>query len=159
MGGVVGWWDEPSDPEVSDALDELAGQGLGEKSPFKDDKLPELAARMEKHVEADQVKISLAPVGTKAPTYTKASGWVTLGGTINVASTNSTTMVLDYVNLTRDAHHRLLAYEQAFKAVNAALELLVPKVMGLPSKEYKTVKPQLELVAKVMADAKKKGLI
>ena len=150
MGGVVGWWDEPSDPEDSDALDELAGQGLGEKSPFKDDKLEEAEP---------EVKISLAPVGTKASTYTKASGWVTLGGTINVASTNSTTMVLDYVNLTRDAHHRLLAYEQAFKAVNAALELLVPKVMGLPSKEYKTVKPQLELVAKVMSDAKKRGLI
>jgi len=144
MGGVVGWWDEPSDPEVSDALDELAGQGVDEHG--------------EEEV-ADQVKISLAPAGTKAPTYTKASGWVTLGGTINVASTNSTTMVLDYVNLTRDAHHRLLAYEQAFKAVNAALELLVPKVMGLPSKEYKTVKPQLELVAKVMSDAKKRGLI
>ena len=144
MGGVVGWWDEPSDPEVSDALDELAGQGADEHG--------------EEEV-AEQVKISLAPVGTKAPTYTKASGWVTLGGTINVAGTNSTTMVLDYVNITGDAYKRFVAYQEAFEAVDKALQELVPRVMGLPSKEYKGLKKELELVSKVMSDAKAKGLI
>jgi hypothetical protein len=150
MGGVVGWWDESSDPEISDALDELAGQGADEHGE------EEVAEQVNKVVAGD--KVLVAPAGTSPlQLVTGTGGWISMGTL--TGATNSTTLTLDYINLPNSTYRRYLEYQEAFVAVDKALQELTPKVMGLPSKEYKGLKKELELVAKVMSDAKKRGLI
>ena len=181
MAGVVGWWDESSEPEVSDALDALVAAsspdaqdvdkpGDGDKSPFHDiDESVLIALKtsgQDKHLE----ELAKAPI-TKEKVEQAKSYVLVGGGNSSNASTytgtimftpleNATsTYTLDYVNLTGQAHRRFQEYEKAFKSVDAALQQLLPKVLGLPSKEYKGLKKETELLARIMEEAKKQGLI
>jgi len=162
VAGVVGWWDETSEPEVSDALDELVRAGLSDQEevlPTEVDKpvdepiTKEDVSNLKEKVEA-QKRYVLVGGGNSSSSYTTT-------GTIMFSPLESTTATytLDYVNLTGQAHRKFQEYEKALKKVDAALQQLIPKVMGLPSKEYKGLRKDLELVAKVMEEAKKQGLI
>jgi len=170
MAGVVGWWDE--DP--GQAMDELAGMGggeaartieksMGDKNPFAE---PDPVGYVEPLAKKDAEKIVHAGsvpavMGTKTPTATKENGWVKLGGMINLngINANSTTLTLDYVNITGSEYRRLKETEQAFKNLKVTADTLIKALMGLPSKEYRGIKDQLGDVAMVIKEAKNQGLI
>lgn len=173
MAGVVGWWDETSEPEVSDALDELIAAGAqdvdkagdGDKSPFHDLDEKVLSQLKEGGVTQHQKDLEdVEPVKnsqvTQAMQKVMSTPWMGTTGTITLTgiSPNTTTYHLDYVNLTGQAHRRFQEYQAAFEKVTAALDQLTPKLLGLPSKEYKGIKKDLELVARIMVEAQEKGL-
>lgn len=165
MGGVHGWWDEDAQPV----------DGAGDKSPFHEIDEQVLARLQEsgavQHLEElskvepepatkEKVEQLQAKVSSQTGVQTLVGiSPMTLYGTSNTVSGNTTTWAMDYVNLTGQDFKRLNAQADTLKKVNGAIEDLTVQLLSLPMKEYDTIKAQLEVVARIMGVAKDQGLL
>lgn len=164
MAGVHGWFDEDTQ-----GVDEPV-ETKGDKNPFAEDESAVSAVREAQQavhaVITKKVQEAMLDAPVPASMVVTKEKVLSAANTISTASTYTGTYTLipqlynaAKVNLTGEQYHKLQATEQAFKKLAAAVDLLIPALMGLPTKEYKTVKSQLLLVTEVMQEANKKGLI
>jgi len=136
----------------------------GAEQHLKDLDAVEAEPLTKEKLQSAALKIFASPSGnTSTSTATKFEVIPTAGSytgmlTVTGANTEPITYHLDYVNLTGQAHRKFQEYQKAFEKVTAALDQLTPKLLGLPSKEYKGIKKELELIARVMVEAQEKGL-